>query len=319
MRRAVRLSAAALLAAAGVLIVAAGVFVWHHQRAVDRERAALRASIVPVYRGRYDAGSYYVGPLTTVLDPPSVILGRNRLPVVRYEGQGYRTNPVTIAQFGLWQYGVFLRTGAKPARAAFLRASDWFVDHQRGGRWWYDFAFSHDGWTMSPPWASAMAQGSAMSLLERAYRLTGRSLYLSAATRALAPIQRPVALGGLERCFFGDCRLPFYEEYPSNPPSYVLNGFMFTLVGLYDLASVAPRSGARPAFRRGLRTLQAALPRYDVSDLAAYALSQETVAGQRPDLNRGYQAVDVYLLNALDSVSPNAVLRRYAARWTASI
>ncbi|NWO12521.1 MAG: hypothetical protein HLX49_02620 [Virgibacillus sp.] len=27
----------------------------------------------------------------------------------------------------------------------------------------------------------------------------------------------------------------FYEECPTDPPSFILNGFMFALIGLYDL------------------------------------------------------------------------------------
>ncbi len=30
-------------------------------------------------------------------------------------------------------------------------------------------------------------------------------------------------------------RLVWYEEYPTSPPTFVLNGFMYSLLGLFDL------------------------------------------------------------------------------------
>lgn len=32
----------------------------------------------------------------------------------------------------------------------------------------------------------------------------------------------------------------WYEEYPTQPASFVLNGFIFSLLGLYDLMTTAP-------------------------------------------------------------------------------
>jgi D-glucuronyl C5-epimerase C-terminus len=44
-----------------------------------------------------------------------------------------------------------------------------------------------------------MAQGQAMSLLERVHRLTRDRRYLDAAIGALAPLERSVSSGGLRR------------------------------------------------------------------------------------------------------------------------
>ena len=95
----------------------------------------------------------------------------------------------------------------------------------------------------------------------------------------------------------GNCRLPFLEEYPTPHPLYVLNGFMFTLLGLYDLASVAPRSEAHSLYLAGRRTLTAALPSYDRAGVALYDLASTHIAPQ------SYQAVQLYLLRALSSLS----------------
>jgi heparosan-N-sulfate-glucuronate 5-epimerase len=100
-----------------------------------------------------------------------------------------------------------------------------------------------------------------------------------------------------------------FEEYPTRPRSDVLNGFMFTLIGLYDLASVAPHSEALTLYKAGRATLRLALPRYDSSGAARYCLSSSHLASQ------SYQAIHIYLLRALDSLSPDREFRFYAHRW----
>lgn len=40
--------------------------------------------------------------------------------------------------------------------------------------------------------------------------------------------------GGVRNELFGRA---WYEEYPTTPGSFVLNGFMYALIGLYDLSS----------------------------------------------------------------------------------
>jgi heparosan-N-sulfate-glucuronate 5-epimerase len=153
-----------------------------------------------------------------------------------------------------------------------------------------------------------MAQGQAMSLLERAYRLTGRSIYLRAAERGLRPLEARAGRSLLVRCFSG-CGHPFFEEYPTRPRSDVLNGFMFTLIGLYDLGSVAPHSRALGLYRAGRTTLDLALAEYDEHGVARYCLSSHRVAQQK------YQAIHVYLLRALNSLQPDPLFVSYADRW----
>jgi heparosan-N-sulfate-glucuronate 5-epimerase len=282
---------------------------------------AAPADAAPVHATRYNPAGLYVGPAAdhSSVSPPEVILGLDGVPLVRYPGIGYHKNPVTIAQYGLWAYGAYLNHRDAQHRQIALHVADWLVTNQNKNRWFYDFNYTIDGASLKKPWASAMAQGQAMSLLERAYRLTGDQRYRRTALRALVPLQANVNAGGLRRCFFGNCTRPFFEEYPSDPPSYVLNGFMFTLIGLYDLASIAPKSKARSTYSAGRATLVRALRRYDIEGLASYDLTHVTVQGRTPTVAPStYQGIHVYLLRALDSLTPDARLRHYADRWEAN-
>ena len=316
MRHALRLARFSALVFVGVavaFIVVAVVFA----RPADQGYAQGRRTLAATPLGPYNPAGRYVGPGFTNIDPPFIVLGQDQLPRINEPETGYEINPVTISQYGLWAYGA-----GKPRIVK--RVADWLVAHQTsGGKWLYHFEFSETGWAMKPPWSSALAQGQAISLLTRAYRQTGDRAYLSAAVRALRPLEQPVAAGGMRDCFMHDCRLPFYEEYPLPTPIYVLNGFMFTLIGLYDLSTVAPSSDARRLYDDGIKTLHVALPRYEIPgrDIASYDLSQLTYRkGQAPFVPPGnYQAVHVYLLRALDSLFPDPRFARYAALWAAGL
>jgi len=272
--------------------------------------------------GSYAPAGYYVGPRDARpnIDSPGITLGKDGLPVVYYPDAGYQRNPVTIEQYGLWAYDEYLSKKDAEHRRIVIRVANWLVSNQSNGRWYYHFDYTIHGASLRKPWASAMAQGQAMSLLERAYRISGTRSYLRVAVQALRPLNVDVKDGGLRRCFFGDCARPFFEEYPTRPPTYVLNGFLFTLVGLYDLASIAPKSGARALYLRGRRTLVSALRRYDINGVASYDLTHITGAGRTPAIaTQDYQAIHVYLLHALDSLTPSKVMSRYAKRWRSNI
>src|SRR6185312_6253992 len=117
-----------------------------------------------------------------------------------------------------------------------------------------------------PPWISAMTQGEAVSLFLRAAPENDSPEELfSAAARAVMPLLEPSPV--VTRTPEG----PVLQEYPTTPPAHVLNGWIFGLWGLYDLAATGQRDPipaevarrASSAFEAGVSALGARLPRYD--------------------------------------------------------
>ena len=226
-----------------------------------------------------------------------------KLPRSVYPFGTYYT-PVTVAQYGLQAAANQSVTGRRVHRADALLAANWLVRHQRSdGGWRYRFRFRVTGFApLEPGWISAMAQGQAMSLLWRAYRLRPHESYRRAAVRAVRPFGLSTAERGVVSDFDG---VPWYEEYPTQPGSHVLNGYQFSLLGLYDIAPWSVR--AATLFRRGVSSLRARIGRFDRAG-GSYYMPGVVASGY-------YNKVHVDLLTAIDSIRPSSRLRSYRNRW----
>ena len=170
------------------------------------------------------------------------------------------------------------------------------------------------GVTLPGGWASAMAQGQAMSLLARVAERGADGPYLEAAVRGLPPFRTTVDEGGLTGYLDGH---PIYEEFPTQPPSFALNGFQFALLGLYDLAQAPVASDAQELFDSGIASLVWALPKYDTGGLSAYHLGHLTHPPRRMHRSLYYHYIHIQLLRALHCASGNPELEQYARRWLA--
>ncbi|KAK0136934.1 D-glucuronyl C5-epimerase B [Merluccius polli] len=203
--------------------------------------------------------------------------------------------------------------------AAFFAASDWLVRNQdeRGG--WPIMVTRKLGEgfrPLEPGWYSAMAQGQAMSTLVRAYLLTRDQGYLTAALRATGPYKTPSAQRGVKAVFMN--KYDWYEEYPTTPSSFVLNGFIYSLLGLYDLSETAGEKRGREAallLARGMESLKAMLPLYDTGSGSIYDL-RHFVLGTAPNLARwDYHTTHINQLQLLASIDDAAIFKDVVKRW----
>lgn len=201
-------------------------------------------------------------------------------------------------------------------------AATWLVSHQNpaNGEWNYSFAFGVPGMGITLPagWGSAMAQGQSISLLARLSDCTGSSADLTAATSALTPLESNVSSGGLADDFLATSH-PIYEEYPTSPPSYTLNGFQFTLVGLHDLSLADPSSDAGQLYSSGLATMEYVLPYYDLGDIVAYDLAGLTNPTRPVYAQVAYQCVVVRLLTYFNEIAPNKITAFYQSLWALDV
>jgi hypothetical protein len=141
---------------------------------------------------------------------------------------------------------------------------------QRAGGIAWEYLFQFDGGL--PPWTSGLSQGTAVQALARAWSRFGTASYLTAAHQALGVFQTPPPAGVQVSTASG----AHYLEYTYAPRERILNGFIQSLVGLYDFASLTGDSLARQLFVAGDAEGRIETPRYDTGAWSLYDQSFES-------------------------------------------
>lgn len=201
----------------------------------------------------------------------------------------------------------------------FQMAVDWFLRNQNKstGGWANPVTRKIAGsLVLKPGWYSAMGQGHAISLLARAYHLEKENEYLKAATLALNPFRISSQDGGVKAMFW-DLDV-WYEEYPTTPPIFVLNGFIYSLIGLYDLYKLAPSAESAQAYKlysQGMNSLKRLLPMYDTGSGSTYDLRHITLRIAPKIARWDYHATHINLLFVLSTIDKDPIFATTARRW----
>lgn len=150
---------------------------------------------------------------------------------------GVRYNPAYIGWWGLLNLRRYLAIGEKIGLENFRRQVEWLLKNQKGGGeksaiWIYEFDWNEGKTILRAPWISSMSQGLAISCLIRAYRLNPDDRLLETSYRASKVFELEIEDGGVRATENG---IVFYEEYPAFPIVRIFDGFVFGLLGLYDL------------------------------------------------------------------------------------
>ena len=227
-----------------------------------------------------------------------------------------RVNFTSVAQLGIgaWQ----LSNDAPGWLKVTTAAARWLAGQlDDRGQLVVPWAMPHT-YELEPPWISAMTQGEAVSLFLRAAPEddSPEELY-SAAARAVMPLLGPSP--AVTQTPEG----PVLEEYPTNPPAHVLNGWIFGLWGLYDLSTTGPgdfisadvAGRASSAFAEGTSALAAWLPRYDTRGWSRYDLFPHPIVHVASPF---YHRLHIEQLLATNELAPDHRLQEMAARWERS-
>jgi D-glucuronyl C5-epimerase-like protein len=133
-----------------------------------------------------------------------------------------------------------------------------------GVAWEYYFDFGGG----KPPWASGLAQGTAVQALARAATRLGREAdVLPVTQRALALFEAPTPAGVRVPADHGN----HYALYSFAPDLRVLNGFIQSLVGLYDYARLAGDPRATALYQSGESEARAETPTFDTGAWSLYS------------------------------------------------
>ncbi len=227
-----------------------------------------------------------------------LIFDEDGIPMIKCQKKiGILYNPVTIAQYSLANMSLYLKN--KTDDKKFMNGAEWLVKNVSGYKnnssvWFYRFDINECG--LKAPWISAMAQGLAISLLVRAYEHTNNNTFLKIAEKAVNVFELPVEKGGVLASFpDGDM---VFEEYPTVNRNSVLNGFLFSILGLYDLIVFTENEKAKSLFEKAIISLKNNINNYDTGYWTLYDLRSD-----RRLASFNYHKLHIELLDILYNIT----------------
>ncbi len=210
----------------------------------------------------------------------------------------------------LVDWNAYLATGEEQDRAAFLSKAAWLLEQA------ISFADDLSGWPVLTkittlagpvPLLSASIQGQALSLLVRAYQMTGDERFWRLAQRVVRTLERDIFDGGVSAPI-GDTGI-FFEETAAYPASHQIAGCLIALYGLYEYQALADDAGVARLIQR----CGAALSTLAASCDTGYWSREDLVSGRLASPAR--HALHAALLAALAQASGDAAWAALATRW----
>lgn len=251
---------------------------------------------------------------------------------------GQQRSYLSIAERGLWYLNTFMMISddlppllsynwkrwpvnkdinPKDAREALRMATncaDWLmaniIERDEFLIWVHDYGFNYN---TKPGWCSSHTQAMGMQLLIRITEITNDQRYSTPITGLLKAYSKPIEKGGL--CVpIGKDGLWFEKiADPDNDQPKVLNGMMFAVLGLYDIANrpsvnFATRDTALTLAQLGVKATVYLLPRFDLKDWSAY-----TIHGKRASIR--YHRIHIQQLERLFDITKNPVFSYWGDRY----
>ncbi len=205
---------------------------------------------------------------------------------------------IGIFQYGIASYDLFLKTGEEIYKKKLLACADWAIENQQDDGGYVTFAHT----TPDAPYSS-MAQGEAASMLVRAHILTKDDRYLTAADKSIGFMLVPLKDGGTTEYIDDDVIL-----YESAHDAAVLNGWIFSLWGLYDFVKYTNDPTAGQILDRTLCTLKKKLPDYDNGYWSKYD-------AEKMICSPFYHKLHIAQLRVMYDLFGDRIYNEYADKW----
>lgn len=210
--------------------------------------------------------------------------------------------PGTIFQYALGLYDLYLENLDKKNLEYFLKLADWALKNQCKNGKWECMSVLHNSIHESQ---SAMCQSEGISVLVRAYVQTNKKKYLDKATMAIELMIKSSSEGGT--CYYNNGDIIF-QEYVSEYNQSVLNGWIFSLFGLYDYYLLTKDEKIKKILFSSIQTLSNNLHKYDRKFWTNYDIVG-TIASP------SYHDIHIMQLYVLYDIFKDNNFIKYAKKW----
>ena len=218
-------------------------------------------------------------------------------------------NPTTVILYALANLQLYLFEKNFMALNRFNLMIKWIISNGRYTKNGFilPLNFDHPFYKLKRGWISAMTQGLAVSCLVRQYILTKDIFFLKLAYETSRPLITDIKKGG---CLWKEGEDLWLEEVPAFPPPHILNGFIYGLLGLYDLYVIQKTSILEAYISKLIITLKRNIYKYDTGYWSKYQLNPSILA------TLSYHKLHIKQLFLLYQLSDIKLFKKYAIKFT---
>jgi heparosan-N-sulfate-glucuronate 5-epimerase len=246
---------------------------------------------------------------------------------------GRQTSILSVAERGIWYFDTFRMepygspvllsydwtrhpTNRKDnpvdeteARCMLVNCADWLLmnirDFGRFSAWVYPYPFS---FATKAGWLSSQAQAVGIQLLLRTASMTGKLRYSDPIERLLNAFEVDIEDGGLvAHTEKGNIWFEKVAQRGNQQPK-VLNGLLFTILGLTDISARLSNERAKKFADAGILAAAELLPKFDLGDWSAY-----DIFGKRASPH--YHRIHIEQLKRLAPLYPDLNLNIYLNKF----
>lgn len=206
--------------------------------------------------------------------------------------------PIGIFQYGLAAYDLFLTTHEEAYKEKLIACANWAVENQQADGGWDTFTYENP----EHPYSS-MAQGEGISMLIRAHIVTQDERYISAVHKAKLFMLMPIADGGTTNYQGDDVYL-----YECTHDPLILNGWIFSLWGLYDYSKYIEDPEVQNVLHATLTSLKKKLPAFDIKYWSKYEDGKRICSPF-------YHKLHIAQLSVMHDLFGDQIYKEYADKW----
>ncbi len=231
----------------------------------------------------------------------------NNVPIFNYPIIGKRYNPSYIAWWGIINLNKYLIDNNSVNLKRVEASINWLKVNRKEKNdyifWEYDFDWPNGKTVLKAPWCSGMSQALAASLFLRAYKISDDKELISLAKQALNMLNYYIKDGGLKTTLNG---YDFYEEYPTEPSTCVLDGSLFITLACHDLYL---ETGDNHLFKSSMEGIVNNLNCWNYNNLWSYYGNFGYLSSMQ------YHLLNTVLLEVLFNLTNNMQIKKTVDNW----
>jgi hypothetical protein len=104
----------------------------------------------------------------------------------------------------------------------------------------------------------------------------------------------------------------WFEETIVNPPTHILNGFIWALWGIYDYALFTGNTEAKKLFDSGVHTLQENLKNFDIG---FWSLYEQSGTRMKMLASPFYHSLHIVQMHVMHRLTKKDIFAEFANRW----